>query len=523
MTRSPRRPNILLLMLDQLSPQSLASYGHKLVATPHLTDLARRGVVFENAYCNSPLCAPSRFSMMAGQRVSRIGAWDNAVEFPSSVPTFAHYLRAAGYRTCLSGKMHFVGADQLHGFEERVTTDMYPGDFGWTPDWERPEHIHWWFHNMLSVYEAGPYDRSLEMDYDEEVATEAVRWLYEAARGSDERPFMLAVSLMHPHDPYLAPRHLYDRYDPAAIDMPRVPFIPPAERDPHSRRMWELYDRGEFRITDAHVRTARHAYYAMTSYGDELLGKVLAALRATGKDEETVIVVTADHGDMLGERGQWYKMTFYERSVRVPLIATAPNMLAPRRVPQNVSLVDLLPTFLDIARDGGGAAPALVEPVDGNSLLPLAAGDATGWSDSVHAEYMAEGATEPLFMIRRGRYKYVTAAGDPPQLFDVESDPDELRNLAGDAAVAAIEHGFAREAAERWDAAAIRRAVIASQRRRHFIQPVLLKGKIHPWDYQPVRDAAKHYNRNYGAELYDTDRRARIPYREAPKPDGSGR
>ena len=517
-----RRPNIILAMFDQLSPQSLPCYGHPLVKAPHLDALAERGVLFENAYCNSPLCAPSRFSMMAGQRVSRIGAWDNAAEFPSSVPTFAHYLRAAGYRTCLSGKMHFVGADQLHGYEERVTTDMYPGDFGWTPEWEHPDHIHWWFHNMLSVHEAGAYRRSLEIDYDEEVATAAIRWLYDAARDADERPFMLTVSFMHPHDPYLAPLEQYGLYDHAAIDMPRVAFEPPAARDPHSRRMWELYDRGEYRITDEHVRTARHAYYAMTSHVDGLFGNLMAALDAAGLGDSTAIVATADHGDMLGERGQWYKMSFFERSVRVPFILAAPGLRA-RRVPENVSLVDLLPTFMDLARDGAGAGPALVEPVDGRSLLPLAGGSAGGWPDAVHGEYMAEGLTQPLFMIKRGKHKYVACAGDPPQLYDLAADPDERRNLAGDPATAAIERGFAAEAAARWDSAAIRDAVIESQRRRLFIQPVLLQGKLHPWDYQPLRDASKIYNRNYGAELYDTDRRARIPFRPVPPPDGLSR
>src|SRR5499433_4284308 len=155
-----KRPNILLVMFDQMSPQSLPAYGHPLVQAPNLRRLADAGVVFDSAYCNAPLCAPARFSLMAGQLPSRIGAYDNAAEFPSTIPTFAHHLRALGYRTCLSGKMHFVGPDQLHGFEERVTTDMYPGDFGWTPTWDQPEKIHWWFHNMLSVTEAGPYERS---------------------------------------------------------------------------------------------------------------------------------------------------------------------------------------------------------------------------------------------------------------------------------------------------------------------------------------------------------------------------
>ena len=134
--------------------------------------------------------------MMAGQLCSRIGAWDNAAEFPSSVPTFAHYLRLAGYRTCLSGKMHFVGPDQLHGFEDRVTTDMYPGDFGWTPTWDEPKKIHWWFHNMLSVTEAGPYDRSLEMEHDDEVAYTTQRWLHDAC-ARQRRAAVHDVRLVH--------------------------------------------------------------------------------------------------------------------------------------------------------------------------------------------------------------------------------------------------------------------------------------------------------------------------------------
>ncbi|MGH7187095.1 MAG: choline-sulfatase, partial [Pseudomonadota bacterium] len=350
---------------------------------PNIERLASEGVVFENAYCNSPLCAPARFSMLAGRLASRIGAFDNAAEFPASIPTFAHYLRAAGYRTCLSGKMHFVGPDQLHGFEERITTDVYPADFGWTPEWDRPEKIQWWFHNMLSVLEAGPYERSLEMDYDEEVAFHAARWICDAAREGDERPWLLTVSFIHPHDPYLAPREYWARYDPARIDMPAVPFIPVEQRDPLSRRMFELYDRGEYRVTAEHVRAARHGYYAMITYADALLGQVLSMLRATGAGENTVVIATADHGEMLGERGLWYKMTFFERSARVPLILHAPKQFHPRRVAGNVSLLDLLPTLIEL----GGVERDPVVQTDGRSLLPLAAGDGAGWPDAVHAEY----------------------------------------------------------------------------------------------------------------------------------------
>src|SRR5262245_53124715 len=150
-------PNILLVMFDQMSAQSLPCYGHAIVKAPHLQGLAARGVVFENAYCNSPLCSPSRFAMMTGQMPSRIGAYDNAAELNAGVPTFAHHLRALGYRTCLSGKMDFTGADQLHGYEERLTTDLSPSDFGWTPAWEQAEELQRWFHDVASGAAAGAH------------------------------------------------------------------------------------------------------------------------------------------------------------------------------------------------------------------------------------------------------------------------------------------------------------------------------------------------------------------------------
>jgi choline-sulfatase len=513
-------PNILLVMFDQLAPQFLPCYGHPIVQAPHIQGLAARGVVFDSAYANSPLCAPARFSMMAGQLPSRIGAYDNAAEFPSTVPTFAHYLRARGYRTCLSGKMHFVGADQLHGFEERITTDMYPADFGWTPTWDEPEKRHWWFHNMLSVVEAGPYERSLEMDYDDEVAYATTRWLNDTARGGDERPWMLTVSFMSPHDPYLAPTADWNRYRADDIDMPAVPYIAPEKRDPHSRRMHDLYDRGEYRVTEEHLRAARRGYYAMITYADRLLGQVLEALKATGQADRTAIVLTADHGDMLGERGLWYKMTFFEHSARVPLILAMPGGFVPRRVARNVSLVDLLPSFVELAGEGS-FAPAV--PVDGRSLLGLASGGAEAWPDTVLGEYMAEGTVHPAFMIRRGRHKFVTCEGDPPQLYDLAADPRELDNLAADSGHVRLAAEFAGEAASRWRGATIREQVVASQRQRVFVQETLLRGRIQPWDWQPRVDAARQYNRNYGAELYDTDRRARLPLRPEPPKDGPGR
>ena len=512
-----KQPNILLVMFDQMSAQSLPCYGHAVVKAPHLQGLAERGVVFENAYCNSPLCSPSRFAMMTGQLPSRIGAYDNAAELNAGVPTFAHYLRALGYRTCLSGKMDFTGADQLHGYEERLTTDLSPSDFGWTPEWEQPEKLQPWFHDLASVVDAGPYDHSLAMAYDEEATGQAVRWLYETAGGTGERPFLLTVSFMHPHDPYLARREFWHLYDDDAIDLPLVPSIAPVARDPHSRRLHAMYDRDEYAITEERIRRARRGYYGMISYIDAQLGRILAALEALGRRDDTVIIATADHGDMLGERGLWYKMTFFERAVRVPLFFCAPALFGARRVAQGVSLVDLLPTLLGIA--GRSERDALPAPIDGTSLLPLMNGSGSG-PDTVYGEYMAEGTSQPMFMIRRGNHKYVTCAGDPPQLFDIAADPLEQNNLAGRAEQAALEAAFAAEAARKWDSVAIRRQVIDSQRRRLLICEALLQGRVRPWDYAPAVDASRQYYRNNADASFTSDRSSRVPSRPPPARDG---
>jgi len=201
----------------------------------------------------------------------------------------------------------------------------------------------------------------------------------------------------------------------------------------------------------------------------------------------------------------------------VPMIVHAPKLWKSRRVAEHVSLVDLLPTFCDIATDGKGIAYAA--PVDGRSLLPLAAGGKHA-ANEIFADYTAEGTFQPAFMIRRDQWKYISCAGDPPQLFNLANDPHELTNLAADPKHVKLAAAFAREVAEKWNSDAIRAQVVESQRQRILVQDALLKGKITPWDFQPFQDASKQYNRNYGAELYDTDRRARVPFRPEPKKDG---
>ena len=345
------KSNILILMADQLSPCFLPAYGDAIAATPTIDRLAREGVVFDSAYCASPLCAPSRYAFMTGQLPSTIGAFDNACELPSEVPTFAHYLRALGYRTILSGKMHFCGAEQLHGFEERLTTDIYPADFGWTPDWLNPDERLDWYHTMRSVTEAGPCIRTNQLDFDDEVVFAARQKLYDLAREEDARPFCLVVSLTHPHDPYAIPASYWDRFQDKDIPAPQVPQSE-VEDDPHSQRIRAMCDADGVAATAEQILRARRAYYGAISYVDDQFAAMMHTLEETGRADDTIVIVVADHGEMLGERGLWYKMTFFESAVRVPLIIHAPAWFKPHRVSQSVSLLDVLPTLVEL---GGGA------------------------------------------------------------------------------------------------------------------------------------------------------------------------
>jgi choline-sulfatase len=488
------QPNIVVVMADQLAPHFVGAYGDPVARTPHIDALAARGMRFDAAYCNAPLCAPARFAFMSGQLISRIAAYDNASEFRASVPTFAHYLKALGYRTCLSGKMHFVGPDQLHGFQDRITTDIYPSDFAWTPDWEaHDERIDKWYHNMATVKESGVAVATFQTDYDDEVAFAARRWLIDRGRDravGDTAPFCLVASFIHPHDPYVAKPEFWDLFAEADIPMP-VP-LPLDQHDPFSRRVMDGIEASTVPLTEAEIQRARRAYYANVSYFDSKLGEIVAALDATGEIDNTIVIVTADHGDMLGDRGLWYKMNFFERSARVPLIMAGPGVT--RGSAANAcSLIDLLPSFLEIA---GGDPDMVGEPIDGRSLMPLARGEDDPVDEAI-GEYCAEMTPWPVFMIRRGALKYVHCDIDPPQLYDLARDPEERENRVADPAYAEVAAAFAAEVAQRWDSVQLRADVIRTQKSRRALHAAMEAGASAPWDYNPPRDASQEYVRNH--------------------------
>jgi choline-sulfatase len=505
---SGRPPNLLLIMVDQLAACWLPAYGHPVVQAPNLTRLARDGVVFESAYCPSPLCLPSRAGMLTGKLPSRVGAYDNAGELPASSPTIAHHLRSHGYATRLTGKMHFVGPDQLHGFEERLTSDVYPADLIWTPDWRRPlgERLPW-YHTMESVLRPGVCEASMQLDYDDEVTFQARRAIFDAARATSRDPLFLVVSFTSPHDPWEIPGRYWERYDPDDVPLPCDPAIPASQADPHSVRLREMLGVDEAGLTAEQIRTARHGYFAAISYVDERIGEVLTALRDAGLDGETIVVFTTDHGEMLGERGLWYKMSFFEPSARVPLFVCARGQIAPGRVAEPVSLLDLAPTLLQLA--AVPRAEELAAELDGTSLAALLDGGAAARPDTVVAEYLAEGVTSPAFMVRRGPHKFVSCGADPDQLYDIDRDPHERVNLAKHSSNADLCRSFRDKVAARWDAGALEQRVLQSQRERHLVAEALATGRRTSWDHKPDLEAATRYVRS-GADMYELQRRARL-------------
>ncbi len=489
MADSPR-PNILILMVDQLTGTLFPDGPVDWLHTPNLKRLAERSARFSNCYTASPLCGPSRASFMTGHLPSETGVYDNAAELRADMPTYAHHLRRAGYQTCLSGKMHFVGPDQLHGFEERLTTDIYPADFGWTPDYRKPgERIDWWYHNMGSVTGAGVAEITNQMEYDDEVAYNACNKLYDLSRGHDDRPWCLTVSFTHPHDPYVARRKYWDLYEDCAHLEPEVGTIPYEDQDAHSKRIFDANDYKNFDITTEDVRRSRQAYYANISYLDDMVGEILDVLDRTR--QEAVIVFTSDHGDMLGERGLWFKMSFYENSSRVPLMISAPGM-APGLVDTPVSTIDICPTVAALA----GIAESEVSPwVEGENLTGVA--DGSHQRAPVPMEYTAEASYAPLVALRDGKYKYIRCALDPDLLYDLEADPKELINLAEDTAHAEALARFSALANEKWDLEQFDSEVRQSQARRWIAYEALREGTYKAWDFQPYKDASNRYMRNH--------------------------
>ena len=488
-------PNIVIIMADQMTAALTGAYGHPVVRTPNLDGLAARGVRFDAAYTPCPLCTPARAAMMSGRYASRTRTYDNGGILASDVPTWAHHLRAAGYEVIAAGKMHFVGADQLHGFERRLTPDIYPADFSWTPDPDEPcdgadDQTHG---KAVVARRAGPCDGSEQIDYDDNVHARSLEFL-RGRRG--DRPLCLLVSYSHPHPPYLCPRRFWEMYEGADIDLPALTDIP---RDRQSCMERWLHSFQGFSPADAaHAETIRRihrAYYGMVSYIDEKVGEILAGLAEAGMAENTAVLFASDHGDMLGQRRQVQKRLFYEWSARVPLIGSFPGRWGEgATVSAPVNLIDLFGTLTELA----GAVPPI--DVDGRSILPLLTGKAPADEDRItFSEYQGEGVRGACFMARRGRFKYVYVHGHQRQLFDLQADPLEQTDLADVPAHAETEQQLHAAVVKRFDVDKIAEDMFRSRRERVLMRKAMESGRQTRWDYQPPVDGSRNRKREGGA------------------------
>jgi choline-sulfatase len=320
------------------------------------------------------------------------------------------------------------------------------------------------------------------------------------------RPFALTVSLTHPHDPYAMLRKYWDLYEDVEIPKPENE-IPQDEQDPHSQRIMKCIDLWDNPCPDEAKLRARRAYFAECSFVDDQVGKLVEILKDSYLDQDTIIVFSGDHGDMLGDRGLWYKMSWFENSARVPMLINYPSKFKPKRVTESVSTMDLLPTFVDLA---GGDASAIL-PIDGDSLYDYLVSDKPG-KDEVFGEYMGESTVTPTYMIRRHRWKYTCSLVDPPQLFDLVNDPKELNNLAVSDKPQHQEVliKFEAEARAKWDFQQIHQDALKSQRYRRICFKALQLGRQEHWDYEPPATGKDKFIRSH-IPLDDLERRARFP------------
>ena len=424
--------NLLFIFSDEHDPRYMGCSGHPLVRTPNMDRLAARGTRFTNAWTPCPICVPARASLATGRHVHDVGCWDNAIAYDGRVPGWGQRLQSEGMRVESIGKLHYRNESDPTGFDRQ----------------QEPMHIHegvgllWGSVRDPMPEKAGRsplFDQlgpgtSSYNRYDQRIADLAVAWLEERAAAPDAKPWMLFLGFVAPHMPLMVPQKYLDLYPLDRIELPKL--LPRAgyRRHPWVERMAKHWDHDATLGTDERRKLAIACYFGLITYLDEQIGRVVGALERTGLLESTRIIYTTDHGDNLGTRGLWNKCVMYRESTGIPLITAGPGIEKGKVCKTNASLVDIYPTVLA----GMGLEPTPAERgLPGASLFNLASSpddpNRNGFS-----EYHAVGAATGAFMLTRGRFKYHYYVGFPAELFDLEADPEETRDLAGDPAFAGV-------------------------------------------------------------------------------------
>ncbi len=453
------RPNLLIVMSDQHGPMFSGTYGHRLIQTPAMDRLSEEGVTFDNAYCNAPICVPSRASFMTGKYPFQIRSWDNNCALPSDTPTWPYLLRSLGYDVVLSGKMHLKPPDELNGFRTQLAVDLHARQVDarvrWKDVFDKPAPME----DFLEGAGAGITE---EIRADESAEAAALSYLRDKDR--KRNPWAICVGFLAPHSPLVVPEPYFSMYYPDNVDLPVIPPGHVDEISPQAKRLRDFLGRGGDLPEDM-VRRARGGYYGLVTWMDAKIGRLLDTLDEEGLTDSTVVIYAADHGEMLGEHGMWAKLNFYEQSSRVPLQVRWPGRIrGGQRVPNPVSLIDVTATILDIAGLDEEQRRGFWD-MEGDSLWPLLNGRTSGWKDEVFSEYEGPGTDRVLGMIRSGKWKLCYGHGDPPELelYDLEKDPGEFGNLADRPEYQEIRSGLFNRLLRGWDPDLVTAQVLRDQ------------------------------------------------------------
>ncbi|MDO6732807.1 sulfatase-like hydrolase/transferase [Marinovum sp. 2_MG-2023] len=423
--------NTLLIMSDQHSPKALGCYGNAIVKTPNLDRLAEQGTSFSSAYCNSPICVPARAAIATGRYVHQTGYWDNSRGYDGSVPSWGHRLAHEGHSVESIGKLHFRSEADPTGFDRQHLPMHVAEGGGALLGLLRDDTA------VLKKYrgyheDAGPGD-SPYTEYDRKIAARAAEWLLAKAKADEAKPWAAMVSFVCPHPPLQCPAEFYAMYPPEEMPLPYL--LDPGARPEHpAMRTHRIFQGCDAPFSEDVVRRSVSAYFGLCSFLDHNVGLVLDALEASGMAENTRVIYTSDHGEANGNQGLWGKYNMYEDSVGVPMIMAGHGIARGQVVDTPVTHVDLYQTILESV--GAPGYPQDDAEMPGKSLFQVAAHPDP--ERVAFSEYHAAAANTAVYMVRKGRYKFVYYVGLPNQLFDLETDPDERENLIESETHAAI-------------------------------------------------------------------------------------
>jgi choline-sulfatase len=417
-----RKTNLLFILSDEHNRDFIGCYGNPAAITPNIDRLAAEGARFKSAYCNSPLCCPSRASMMTGQYPNQTGYWDNTFAYDGRIRGWNHILREQGHEVVSVGKLHFRSSEEDNGFSEEILPMHIVGGIGDLLGLIRDDiPLMEKFRGYITGAEAG---ESTYTEYDMKITELAVEWLRKRAEAEAEKPWVLHVGYVAPHMPFIAPQQFFNLYDSDKLPLHFLDSVQLTEEHPYITTLKKHLGL-EVGFEEKQLRQVIAAYYGLCSFVDNNIGKLLDCLEETGLMSNTRIIYTSDHGECMGKRGLWGKSTLYEESVAIPLIISGPGIAPGTVCDQPVSLVDLFPTVLKCV--GADISPEDLLGKAGKSLFEVL--ELSGGSRAVFAEFHGGGTNDACFMVRTGSFKFICHINHPSQLFDLENDPGELHNL----------------------------------------------------------------------------------------------